>query len=131
LGFCQSDAPKRRRAACEILGWQKDAMLADCLHVLTRDVEKDVEDAALQALQRQRRQAIAGELLHRVSTVPAGERFCLLAALTEVADPYLLQHAGDPLYLDSIKEQMPPGYELVLRSWLCEAVKKADDVKAD
>lgn len=131
LGFCQSNAPQRRRAASEILGWQKDAMLADCLQVLTRDVEKDVEDAALQALQRQRRQAIAGKLLNQVPMVPAGERFCLLAALTEATDPYLLQHAGDPLCLDSIKEQMPPGYELVLRSWLCEAVKKADDVKAD
>lgn len=129
--FCQSDVPQRRRAACEILGWQKDAMLADRLHIVACDVEKDVEDAALQALQCQRRHAIAGELLRRVPTAPGSERFYLLAALTEVADPYLLQHAGDPLCLDSIKEHMPPGYELVLRSWLGDAVKKADDVKAD
>jgi hypothetical protein len=131
LGFCQSVVPRRRRAACEILAWQKDAMLADRLHVLARDVEKDVEDAALQALQRQRRQAIAAELFQRVQTAPAAERSYLIAALTEVADPYLLQHASDPLYLGSIKEQIPPGCELVLRSWLCDAVKKADDVKPD
>lgn len=121
--------PRRRKAACEILGWQKDDMLARRLIELIDDNEKSVEGAALEALRCQRHQQIASELRRLLVSARRDRKWAFLTALVQAADPYLLNWEEDPLSIRSISDELPPGYEQTLEDLMRDAYKVADNVK--
>jgi hypothetical protein len=103
--LCSPDF-SRRRAGAELCGWiPDDTTLQEPLTRLAyNDQSKRVTRAAQDALQRQRNKLIVRDLMEKFRGASASEQWSLVTAIVELGDPFLLQHAEDPLWLGRMFE---------------------------
>lgn len=129
-GLSRSADADLRRVACEFAGWQAHDLLAARLVELSEDADPKVSQAAADALERQRQQAMAIELLERLRTGATGRKWSYFVALLESGDPHLLDNPTDPLAIEPILLQLPLGCERMRERELnraFEETKKASD----
>ncbi|WP_391349570.1 HEAT repeat domain-containing protein [Azospirillum sp. A23] len=106
---CMSD-PSRdvRSVGAKLAGWQSpERLIGPLKSMLEQEAEPDVRDAVLEALGRKRQQQTALDLLQAFDGVSDQERWTLLLALLEVADPHLLNDRNDPLWIGAVLDNAP------------------------
>ena len=80
-------------------------------HLADHDSSINVRHAALDALERHRKEKMVCELLEAFPRAKPEHQWALLVAILEVADPYLLTDREDPLWLGQIfTEDVPRAF---------------------
>ena len=118
----------RRESVAELAGWLPIPEITKKLgHLAEHDESSDVRRVALGALERQRREKMVCELLEDFSHAKPEHQWALLAAILEVADPYLLTDREDPLWLGRIfKEGVPDAFVHHAKEVIRERRRKED-----
>lgn len=94
---------KTRKTAAELAGWLPVPNIARALDSLAdKDTSTEIRHAALAALYRHREEKTIQALLGEFPTANHSQRWALLFAILEVADPFLLTDSEDPLWLGNI-----------------------------
>jgi hypothetical protein len=105
-----AETSSARAVAVELAGWINAPDIRRALLELARhETVPDVRRALWVALDRQRNEESARELLAAFPGAPRNQQWAYLLAIIELADPYLLTTRGDPLWLAQIlTDDIPP-----------------------
>jgi hypothetical protein len=117
-----------RKAVAELGGWLPNPAIADALvRLADHDSAAEVRRAALDALDRHRREVGVRALLAAFSSAAIERRWSLLVTILGAADPYLLTDRNDPLWLGRILSgDTPAVYMHHANSVLAQCVQKGD-----
>jgi hypothetical protein len=105
-----AEVPSVRAIAVELAGWISTPEVRVTVDEVARhETVPDVRRAAWAALDRQRNEDSARELLAAFPTAPQNRQWAYMLAILQVADAYLLSTPGDPLWLGHILTgDLPP-----------------------
>jgi hypothetical protein len=95
--MAKDDSPRKRELACEILGWLPPGILDSCLEACANDIERNVEQAAIEALKKRQAQRDVEELLSEMAAADGPARWSRLYAILDLFDPRTLARREDPL----------------------------------
>lgn len=95
-----------RQAAAELCGWQDNATVETVVATLASDdLKNEVRAAASEALRRQRDHAEVRHLFEEFMSAHETKRWGILEAIIELADPLLLCHRADSVWIGHILEK--------------------------
>jgi hypothetical protein len=118
--FASTDADVRR-AACEIAGWlDRNPHDGDLRRLTMNDSSSAVQQAAMDAIRRQASFTAAHELLGALASATGMQAFTYADAITEIADPFVIEADSDSLCVWPIIAKQP----LLLRLHLEEKLDK-------
>jgi hypothetical protein len=117
-----------RKTATELAGWIPFPSITEALsHLAAHDSVTEVRYAALAALDLHRRENNIRALFAAFPSATPARRWSLLVTILEVADPYLLTDAEDPLWLGRIlSDDVPAVFEHYANSVLSQRKQKGD-----
>ena len=100
-----------RKAAVEIIGWQTPDFMREELESLAlTDLDDEVSQEAIKALQRQTEQEWIEELMQEFRAASSDRRWSLLTSIIELGDPFVLSDREDVLWIGQILNGSPPEY---------------------
>lgn len=112
MGLAGSEAKEERRIAAEIAGWLRHDLEIPWLAELTSDPVQEVEEAALDALQRRRAGEAAVGLMAAIPGYPKPRQWAALRALIDLIDPNLLSLIDDPLDIRTVLNALPAEFAI-------------------
>jgi hypothetical protein len=116
-----------RKAAAEIAGWLLIPEITKALESLAHDdTTIEIRNAALNALERHRREDNIRALFEAFPSMPPKRQWSLLVAIVENGDPYLLTDRQDSLWLGRILRDVPFAFEHYANSVLGRRKKDGD-----
>jgi HEAT repeats len=122
--MAKDDSPRKRELACEILGWLPPEILVSCLEACANDIERNVEQAAIEALKKRQEQRDVEELLSEMATADGPARWSRLYAILDLFDPHTLARREDPLCIWPVLDRFPYDFTMEAETILKQHVDR-------
>ncbi|MBF0628726.1 MAG: HEAT repeat domain-containing protein [Magnetococcales bacterium] len=119
------DSRRHARAiATELAGWLSPDLLNDKLSEMVNDTEDVVQRAALEAIDRKKCEILVKSLMEEFQKASEHQRWILLHAIVNSADPYLLNDKEDILWIDHILNGAPIVFAHKAQDWIKKRKEK-------
>ncbi|HXV83083.1 MAG TPA: HEAT repeat domain-containing protein, partial [Candidatus Binatia bacterium] len=129
--MAKDDSPRKRELACEILGWLPPGILDSCLEACANDIERNVEQAAIEALKKRQEQCDVEELLSEMATADGPARWSRLYAILDLFDPCTLAKREDPLCIWPVLNGFPYDFTMEAETLLKQHVDREKQKAGD